>query len=83
MDLSQLYMLEMMRKRRLRNTIREDIAWDILIPDGGATYSMQIQRGSSAPAIIAWGDGDASEIITGGYSQQPIITPLGVLTPLC
>lgn len=61
MDLSQLYMLEMMRKRRLRNTIREDIAWDILVETGGATHTIKVQCLTGQTTIIDWGDNTSTE----------------------
>ena len=60
-DLNRIYALEMMRKRRLRNTIREDIAWDILVDAGGATHAISVQCLTGQTANIDWGDGTSTE----------------------
>lgn len=60
-DLSTLYAWEMMRKRRLSDTIREDISWDILIAAGGATHTIQVQCIPGQTANIDWGDNSATE----------------------
>jgi hypothetical protein len=60
MDLSQLYMLEMMRKRRLADTIPETISWDVLIPAGGLTHTIRVRCLTGQTANIDWGDGNSS-----------------------
>ena len=54
--LNTQYAWEMIRNRRLRSTIREDIAWDILVEEGGATHTIKIQCLPGQTANIDWGD---------------------------
>lgn len=61
MDIAEIYALEMIRKRRLRDTVREDISWDILIDAGGATHTIQVQCIPGQTANIDWGDNSATE----------------------
>jgi hypothetical protein len=59
-DLSQLYALEMMRKRRLRNTVREDYAFEITTTGAGETFTFRLIAHSGGECLINWGDNSSS-----------------------
>lgn len=59
-DLETQYAWEMTRKRRLSDTIREDISWDILVEAGGATHTIKVQCLTGQTANIDWGDGNST-----------------------
>lgn len=51
----------LLRRHRLRDTIKEDISWDVLVAAGGATHSIKVQCLSGQTAIIDWGDNSSTE----------------------
>lgn len=79
-DLNRIYMLEMMRKRRLADTVREDVAWDILVETGGATHTIKVQCLSGQTANIDWGDNTSTEATATTLTSYSHDYPAGTFT---
>lgn len=79
-DLETQYAWEMIRKRRLSDTIREDISWDILVEEGGATHTIRVQCLTGQTAIIDWGDGNSTEATATTLTSYAHDYPAGTFT---
>lgn len=79
-DLETQYAWEMIRKRRLADTVREDVAWDILVETGGATHTIQVQCLSGQTANIDWGDGNSTTATATTLTSYAHNYPAGTFT---
>lgn len=69
-----------MRKRRLSDTIRKDISWDILVEAGGATHTIRVQCLSGQTANIDWGDGNSTTATATTLTDYAHDYPAGAFT---
>jgi hypothetical protein len=79
-DLETQYAWEMIRKRRLADTVREDVAWDILVETGGATHTIKVQCLSGQTANIDWGDGNSTTATATSLTSYAHNYPAGTFT---
>lgn len=60
MNITTLYNLEMTRKRRLADTVREDYAFEVTTTGTNETFTFRLIAHSGGECLINWGDNSSS-----------------------